>query len=221
MTATPDTAAHARDTELTTAAGLPAEAPLDAGAAEEGLALLTRHALHLRAATEPAPTVVSVGNGPLRIRLEWPDPGAAANPAAGAVAAGVAGYLPYAPGFGAVPGHPAGPASAPAPATGADPAGAGGDGHPQAARNGSAAAPTFTLTAETVGVFYRAAEPGAAPFVAEGDPVRPGQQIGIIEAMKLMIPVTAAREGVVVAFHAGNGDAVEYGQALAEFEALR
>ncbi|MFI1914025.1 acetyl-CoA carboxylase biotin carboxyl carrier protein [Nocardia sp. NPDC020380] len=80
---------------------------------------------------------------------------------------------------------------------------------------------TFTLTAETVGVFYRASEPGAAPFVTEGDPVRSGQQVAIVEAMKLMIPVTASREGVIAEFLVQDGESVEHGQPLIVFEALR
>lgn len=73
---------------------------------------------------------------------------------------------------------------------------------------------TFSLCAETVGVFYRAPEPGAAPFVSEGEPVHPGLQVGIVEAMKLMIPVTASRAGRVVEFLVGDGTAVEFGQPL-------
>ncbi|PEH79785.1 acetyl-CoA carboxylase biotin carboxyl carrier protein subunit [Nocardia sp. FDAARGOS_372] len=79
---------------------------------------------------------------------------------------------------------------------------------------------TFTLLAETVGVFYRAPEPGADPFVAEGDPVRAGQQVGIVEAMKLMIPVVATREGRVAEFLVDNGDAVEYGAPLLVLEVV-
>ncbi len=83
--------------------------------------------------------------------------------------------------------------------------------------NGSAAtAPTpgHRLTAPTVGVFYRSPEPGASPFVAVGDHVRPGQQVGIVEAMKLMIPVEADHGGPVLELLCGDGDPVEFGQPL-------
>ena len=80
---------------------------------------------------------------------------------------------------------------------------------------------TFTIAAETVGVFYRSPEPGAAPFVAEGDPVRAGQQVGIVEAMKLMIPVNATREGRVAELLVENGEAVEHGTALMVLEVVR
>ncbi|MER7013310.1 biotin/lipoyl-containing protein [Saccharopolyspora sp. NPDC000359] len=70
------------------------------------------------------------------------------------------------------------------------------------------------LRAPSVGVFYRAPEPGADPFVAEGDTIRPGQQVGIVEAMKLMIPVKSEIHGRVVEVLKANGDSVEYDEAL-------
>jgi acetyl-CoA carboxylase biotin carboxyl carrier protein len=70
------------------------------------------------------------------------------------------------------------------------------------------------LTAPTVGVFYRAPEPSAPPFVKEGDTVVVGQQIGIVEAMKLMIPVKADTEGRVTEVLKGNGESVEFGEPL-------
>ncbi|WP_236794646.1 biotin/lipoyl-containing protein [Amycolatopsis sp. GM8] len=82
----------------------------------------------------------------------------------------------------------------------------------------AAAAPvkagTVAVSALTVGTFYRAPEPTAKPFVAVGDTVRPGQQIAIIEAMKLMIPVEADRQGRVVEICVEDGTPVEHGQAL-------
>ena len=48
-------------------------------------------------------------------------------------------------------------------------------------------APTLvTLEAPMVGTFYRAPSPAADPFVNEGDVVKEGQVLCIIEAMKLM-----------------------------------
>ncbi|MGA5299719.1 acetyl-CoA carboxylase biotin carboxyl carrier protein [Nucisporomicrobium flavum] len=68
--------------------------------------------------------------------------------------------------------------------------------------------------APIVGVFYVAPEPGARPFVSVGDVVTPGQQIGLVEAMKLMIPVEADRHCRIVEFLQPNGTAVEYGDPL-------
>nr|WP_018784077.1 acetyl-CoA carboxylase biotin carboxyl carrier protein [Micromonospora sp. CNB394] len=69
-----------------------------------------------------------------------------------------------------------------------------------------------------VGTFYRAPEPGAMPFVAVGDLVRPGQVVGIVEAMKLMNEVTAGQAGRVVEVLVDDGKPVEYDQPLIALE---
>jgi oxaloacetate decarboxylase alpha subunit len=71
-----------------------------------------------------------------------------------------------------------------------------------------------------VGTFYRAPQPGAPPFVEEGDAVGPGQTLCILEAMKLMNEVKADQEAVVRAIHVGNAEPVEYGQLLFELEPI-
>lgn len=70
------------------------------------------------------------------------------------------------------------------------------------------------LTSPAVGVFYHAREPGAEPFVSVGSVVASGQQVGIIEAMKLMIPVEADRAGIVIDVLKANGAPVEYNEPL-------
>lgn len=70
------------------------------------------------------------------------------------------------------------------------------------------------LAASTVGVFYRSPSPGAAPFVKEGDQVVPGQQVAIIEAMKLMLPIEADRPGRIAEVLVKDGSSVEFGQPL-------
>ncbi|MGC4869087.1 acetyl-CoA carboxylase biotin carboxyl carrier protein [Micromonospora sp. DT53] len=74
------------------------------------------------------------------------------------------------------------------------------------------------VRAPIVGTFYRAPEPGARPFVAVGDLVRPGQPVAIVEAMKLMNEVTADRAGRVVAILVEDGQPVEYDQPLVELD---
>jgi oxaloacetate decarboxylase alpha subunit len=69
-----------------------------------------------------------------------------------------------------------------------------------------------------VGTFYRAPEPGAPPFVEEGDIVAPGQTLCILEAMKLMNEVKAEIEGIVRRIHVENAQPVEFGQLLFEVE---
>jgi len=71
-----------------------------------------------------------------------------------------------------------------------------------------------------VGTFYRAAQPGAPPFVEEGDVVGAGQTLCILEAMKLMNEVKADLEAVVRAIHVENAQPVEFGQALFDLEPL-
>ena len=71
-----------------------------------------------------------------------------------------------------------------------------------------------------VGTFYRAPQPGAPPFVEEGDAVAAGQTLCILEAMKLMNEVKADQEAVVRAIHVGNAEPVEYGQLLFELEPI-
>jgi acetyl-CoA carboxylase biotin carboxyl carrier protein len=82
------------------------------------------------------------------------------------------------------------------------------------AGDGAADEDKHTLRADTLGTFYRSSEPGAKPFVVEGDHVTAGQQIAVIEAMKLMIPVEADRGGRIVEILQPNATAVEYGEPL-------
>ncbi|MEV4800519.1 biotin/lipoyl-containing protein [Nonomuraea sp. NPDC049421] len=71
-----------------------------------------------------------------------------------------------------------------------------------------------TVRAELVGTFYRRPEPGAKPFVEVGDLVEPGQQVAIVEAMKLMNPVTADVGGRVSHVLVDDAQSVEYDQPL-------
>jgi oxaloacetate decarboxylase (Na+ extruding) subunit alpha len=79
---------------------------------------------------------------------------------------------------------------------------------------------TIRIEAPMVGTFYRAPQPGAAPFVEEGDAVAPGQTLCILEAMKLMNEVRAEHEGLVRRICVENAEPVEYGQLLFELEPL-
>jgi oxaloacetate decarboxylase (Na+ extruding) subunit alpha len=74
------------------------------------------------------------------------------------------------------------------------------------------------VEAPMVGVFYRASQPGAPPFVEEGDTVAPGQTLCILEAMKLMNEIKADVASVVQRIHVGNAEPVEYGQLLFELD---
>jgi acetyl-CoA carboxylase biotin carboxyl carrier protein len=65
-----------------------------------------------------------------------------------------------------------------------------------------------------VGTFYRAASPGAKPFVDVGSTVAAGEALCIIEAMKLMNEIEAEVAGTVKAILVENGQPVEYGEPL-------
>jgi oxaloacetate decarboxylase alpha subunit len=74
------------------------------------------------------------------------------------------------------------------------------------------------VEAPMVGTFYRAPQPGAPPFVEEGDAVGAGQTLCILEAMKLMNEIKADLDAIVRKIHVGNAEPVEFGQLLFELE---
>ena len=64
------------------------------------------------------------------------------------------------------------------------------------------------------GTFYAAPEPGADPFVSEGQAVEAGDVLCIIESMKMMNEIKSERSGVCVAVAVANGRAVNSGDIL-------
>ncbi|MCD0504674.1 acetyl-CoA carboxylase biotin carboxyl carrier protein [Bordetella petrii] len=70
------------------------------------------------------------------------------------------------------------------------------------------------VKAPMVGTFYRAPNPGAAPFVDVGQTVKEGDPLCIIEAMKLLNEIEADKSGVIKEILVENGEPVEYGQPL-------
>jgi acetyl-CoA carboxylase biotin carboxyl carrier protein len=79
----------------------------------------------------------------------------------------------------------------------------------------------LAVEAPMVGTFYRAPKPDAPPFVAEGDVVKEGQILCIVEAMKLMNEIESKVAGRVVKVVVENGQPVEFGQPLFLLEPLR
>jgi acetyl-CoA carboxylase biotin carboxyl carrier protein len=78
-----------------------------------------------------------------------------------------------------------------------------------------AAAETGTfVTSPFVGTFYRAPSPEAPAFVDVGAPVRKGQVVCIVEAMKLMNEIESEADGKIAEILVKNGEHVEYGQKL-------
>lgn len=84
-----------------------------------------------------------------------------------------------------------------------------------AATPAASAAPSGKLIkSPMVGTFYRASAPGAKPFVDVGDPVKQGQAVCIVEAMKILNEIESDIDGIVKEILVENGQAVEYGQPL-------
>ena len=70
------------------------------------------------------------------------------------------------------------------------------------------------VTSPMVGTAYMAREPGAAPFVREGDAVNKGQTIVVIEAMKTFNPIPAPAKGVVKKILVSDGNPIEFGEPI-------
>jgi acetyl-CoA carboxylase biotin carboxyl carrier protein len=143
---------------------------------------------------------LSVAAGDCKIEIELSPPQYVAAPGDGAEAVQLPGPLTAGPG----------------PGPGVDPG----------ARSASGAFAAITdesdgrvpVLAPLVGTFYRSSQPGAKPFVAEGDVVDAGQTVCIVEAMKLMNEVGAAEGGRVAQIVAEDGEPVEFEQVLMYLE---
>jgi acetyl-CoA carboxylase biotin carboxyl carrier protein len=72
----------------------------------------------------------------------------------------------------------------------------------------------ITVTSPIVGTFYRSPSPDADSYVDEGDFVKKGQVLCIVEAMKLMNEIESELDGRIVKIFVENTKPVEYGQAL-------
>jgi acetyl-CoA carboxylase biotin carboxyl carrier protein len=132
-------------------------------------------------------TELEIQEGEENIRLSR-QPAASAAPAY---------YPPYPP----PPGYAPPPAAAP-PAAGSADAGKDKvyDGH--------------VVKSPMVGTFYRSPSPTSKVFIEEGQSVKEGDTLCIIEAMKILNQIVADKGGRVSKILAQNGDPVEYGQPL-------
>ena len=91
---------------------------------------------------------------------------------------------------------------------------------PAAAAPAAPAAPVpavpegHTVKSPMVGTFYRSSAPGSPAFVEIGSPVKEGDTLCIIEAMKLLNEIESDFSGVVKQILVENGQPVEFGQPL-------
>ncbi len=130
-------------------------------------------------------TEIEVEDGDRKVRVSR---GATAAPAAATVLAPVA----------AAPAPAAAPAASPAPA----------------AEEAPAVDLANAVKSPMVGTAYLCPEPGADAFVQVGDTVKAGDTLLIVEAMKVMNPISAPKDGTIKQLLIENGQPVEYDQPL-------
>ena len=70
----------------------------------------------------------------------------------------------------------------------------------------------LAVKSSMMGIFYRAPTPSSPPFAKEGDSVKPGQVLCIIEAMKVFNELKAEFAGTLVKTLVENGKPVKAGQ---------
>ena len=73
---------------------------------------------------------------------------------------------------------------------------------------------TVIIKAPLVGTYYQSTKPGSPPFISEGDIIKTGQVICIIEAMKIFNEIESEISGKVVNILIKDGTPVEYDQDL-------
>ena len=81
-----------------------------------------------------------------------------------------------------------------------------------------AAAPIDAVKSPMVGTAFLAPEPGAKPFIAPGQSIKAGDTLLIIEAMKVMNPITAPKAGKIAQILIGDAQPVEFDQPLVVIE---
>ena len=75
-----------------------------------------------------------------------------------------------------------------------------------------------TIKSPVPGTFYCRPNPEAEPYVREGDRVKPGDVVGLVELMKSFHDVKSESEGVVGRFLVENEDLVDAGQDIIALE---
>jgi acetyl-CoA carboxylase biotin carboxyl carrier protein len=107
---------------------------------------------------------------------------------------------------------PAAYVSAPAPAPAAAPVSTASDATPTSAPQEDVGGEA--VKSPMVGTAFMSPEPGAKPFIAVGQQVKAGDTLLIVEAMKVMNPITAPKAGTVKKINVSDGQPVEFDQSL-------
>jgi len=89
---------------------------------------------------------------------------------------------------------------------------------PAAAEVAAPATPVDAVKSPMVGTCFLSPEPGAKPFIAVGQSVKQGDTLLIVEAMKVMNPITAPKAGKVAQILVGDSQPVEFDQPLVVIE---
>lgn len=84
----------------------------------------------------------------------------------------------------------------------------------QSVSEASLSADYISVTSPMVGVFYSSPQENGAPYVKEGDRVKKGQILCVIEAMKLMNEIFAKEDGIIEKVMVENGQTVQFGTEL-------
>ena len=85
----------------------------------------------------------------------------------------------------------------------------------------SSAEPQLGITAPIVGTVYLTPSPNEPPFVKQGQKIKKGQTVCLIEAMKTFNHIQSDIDAVVTNICVENGETVEYGQTLITLEAIQ
>ena len=73
-----------------------------------------------------------------------------------------------------------------------------------------------SIDSPMVGIIYLTPKPSSPPFVKNGQKIKKGDTICLIEAMKTFNEIKSDKDGVVKSILIKNGEAVEFGQPLFE-----
>ena len=89
---------------------------------------------------------------------------------------------------------------------------------PAAAEAAPAKPPVDAVKSPMVGTAFLSPEPGAKPFITVGGPIKQGDTLMIIEAMKVMNPILAPKTGKITQILIADSQAVEFDQPLVVIE---